>query len=865
MQVSLNTSPSAALPPTTPARVKLIPLAGQALPLSPDGSPPVDFTLIAAGPMHTEYGTFQWTARSGKSVAEQWAKRNRRFMWDYEHFSTKVDKEGRPVVTNARDRSSCGSGIVSASSAGMQLTGQRWDKEAAELIREQKYLYFSPVIGVDETTGEIIDVLKSALTNDPATLGCAPLMLSADTEFTALSAEMSAAAGHVVADRVSDALAAKRLAVSTALASDSVVPSPDVGGTGPTPAPCGDSSMKPGEAADGKLSGLYDRETDPSIAGSRAAELTANAPAPATHGPPQSVAFTIANASHDPSAMLQNLGGPVSHAPELYAMDDSLAWDCTAACLRVWAWAGDDFVKARSAFSFVLGDGSSREDYKLIHHDVKGDSLVTVRGGVLEAVNSIEWANVPAEFLTPVRQHLQAEAARFGDRAPWVELSALAAKVLKGRPVALSADSDKHVKAMAEHPHGSPAKHNVASVLVHNADTGHTLWGRRHDSGKYTAPGGHVKEGEHPVDGAVRELKEETGLDLPRHHMSYMGTMRLSHPSNGAPMDVHGYSCSVPSHVKPDHEKDADKEVKGWEWHAEHPLSEMHAPINALSVLSAKHGGMQGMQNKMHPALHPAPSSETPNVKALDDNDSEMMDMNTLKALTATFISSGSSEGLTPEVEQKRQVALSAVKALDDALAAAGQKDGPVDLGALISLSETVAEKTGAKTGQVGAIISLAARAEAQPLALQLSTDQLKANFIELAFNGGRINGKTRQDVTAKIKSLSLADCEQLNKGPKIYEAPNNAPAPQGDNSATRTVELGIDNGHRPSQGITAEVPADLVGKKVELTSADLAAIASAAQNGVKIDPAKVLASKQALAAQGNKGVRVMQHPGSRQ
>ena len=735
MQVSLNTSPSATpgtAPSPTLARVKLIPLAGQALPLSPDGSPPVDFTLIAAGPMHTEYGTFQWTARSGKSVAEQWAKRNRRFMWDYEHFSTKTDKDGKPI-TDVHARRAAGNSTPLADARGFHMKGQSWTPDAAGHIRNGEFIYYSPVIGVDEATGEIIDVLKSALTNDPATLGCAPLMLSADTEFTALSAEMSAAVGHVVADGVSDVLGAKRLAVSTALASDNAVPSPNVGGPGPQPAPCG-------EVADGKFPGLYDRETDPSVSGSKAAELaantsTVNAPAPSTHGPPLSVALT------DPSV----------------------------------------------------------------------------------------------NMTTPA--------------------------------IELSVDSDKHIRAMAEHPHGSPAKHNVASVLVHNADTGHTLWGRRHDSGKYTAPGGHVKEGEHPVDGAVRELKEETGLDLPRHHMSYMGTMRLSHPSNGAPMDVHGYSCSVPSHVKPDHEKDADKEVKGWEWHAEHPLSEMHAPINALSVLSAKHGGMQGMQNKMHSAMHSAPSSETPNepFMALDDNDSEMMDMNTLKALTATFISSGSSEGLTPEVEQKRQVALSAVKALDDALTAAGQKDGPVDLGALISLSETVAEKTGAKTGQVGAIISLAARAEAQPLALQLSTEQLKANFIELAFNGGRINGKTRQDVTAKIKSLSLADCEQLNKGPKIYEAPNNAPAPQGDNSATRTVELGIDNGHRPAQGITAEVPADLVGKKVELTSADLAAIASAKQNGVTIDPAKVLASKQVLAAQGNKGVRVMQHPGSRQ
>lgn len=39
------------------------------------------------------------------------------------------------------------------------------------------------------------------------------------------------------------------------------------------------------------------------------------------------------------------------------------------------------------------------------------------------------------------------------------------------------------------------------------------LMGCRNDNGRYTVPAGHIEHGEDPFDGAVREFKEETGLD----------------------------------------------------------------------------------------------------------------------------------------------------------------------------------------------------------------------------------------------------------------------------------------------------------------------------------------------------------------
>jgi 8-oxo-dGTP pyrophosphatase MutT (NUDIX family) len=66
------------------------------------------------------------------------------------------------------------------------------------------------------------------------------------------------------------------------------------------------------------------------------------------------------------------------------------------------------------------------------------------------------------------------------------------------------------------------AKDSGVGIIVVN-DQGHILMGRhheepednKHDIGTWSFPGGHIEAGESPMDAAIRELKEETGVELP--------------------------------------------------------------------------------------------------------------------------------------------------------------------------------------------------------------------------------------------------------------------------------------------------------------------------------------------------------------
>ena len=90
---------------------------------------------------------------------------------------------------------------------------------------------------------------------------------------------------------------------------------------------------------------------------------------------------------------------------------------------------------------------------------------------------------------------------------------------------------------------------------------GKLLMGKRRDNGKWCAPGGHVEKGEHPLDAAHRELREETGFKVSPEAMKFHGTT----PVKDGSIHVHAHRAFVGA-GEPDNSGDPDKEFSEFRW-----------------------------------------------------------------------------------------------------------------------------------------------------------------------------------------------------------------------------------------------------------------------------------------------------------
>lgn len=131
----------------------------------------------------------------------------------------------------------------------------------------------------------------------------------------------------------------------------------------------------------------------------------------------------------------------------------------------------------------------------------------------------------------------------------------------------------------------------VASVAVKNGK--YLLMGKRRDSGKWTMPGGHVNPEETMLEGAHRELKEETGIEGPKGYMLNVTHKHEKVGKDGKPLHVQGFQVDMQYRPKTTIKQDPDGEVQRWQWVdtskglPDHIAKNLHVPLEENVVLSA--------------------------------------------------------------------------------------------------------------------------------------------------------------------------------------------------------------------------------------------------------------------------------------
>lgn len=92
---------------------------------------------------------------------------------------------------------------------------------------------------------------------------------------------------------------------------------------------------------------------------------------------------------------------------------------------------------------------------------------------------------------------------------------------------------------------------------------GHLLMGQRRDNSKWTMPGGGMNNGEVPLAGALRELKEEAGIEAPG--LDHLVSKEIAGRS-GRKVIVHAYRWMAPEGLTFRTGQDPDQEVSEWKW-----------------------------------------------------------------------------------------------------------------------------------------------------------------------------------------------------------------------------------------------------------------------------------------------------------
>lgn len=118
-----------------------------------------------------------------------------------------------------------------------------------------------------------------------------------------------------------------------------------------------------------------------------------------------------------------------------------------------------------------------------------------------------------------------------------------------------------------------------AVAVIHR---GKMLMGLRQEERKFTTPCGHIEGNETPVQGAVRELWEESGIKAQEKDLEFLKTIKK--PDGYI---IHGFRLDLKKFPKTTGKNDPDQEVKRWRFYDTRsiPDSKLHVPRNQGNVL----------------------------------------------------------------------------------------------------------------------------------------------------------------------------------------------------------------------------------------------------------------------------------------
>ena len=104
----------------------------------------------------------------------------------------------------------------------------------------------------------------------------------------------------------------------------------------------------------------------------------------------------------------------------------------------------------------------------------------------------------------------------------------------------------------------------VATVAIRHGH--HLLMGKRRDNGKWTMPGGHLDEGETFHQGALREVEEETGIELDPNDLYDLTDVHMREDKEGKPLHVQAFHAPIGKRPPTTMKEDPDAEVHRWQW-----------------------------------------------------------------------------------------------------------------------------------------------------------------------------------------------------------------------------------------------------------------------------------------------------------